>query len=400
MGLQDDPSLDLEVEAEGVPLRLVARLLELDIPVRGRIGEGTQLTVQGSVRRPSAAGTVHLQGLSAEGVALGSGPLEVTSEDLPSQGPLAAHRELRVTGELTAPGPTEGGLQWTVDAVVALGETARGRRQASEFPPVDAEIDVRFDRIALDTLLSGLLRDTQSDTPITGRLDQLRAHVLTCDPASAMLTDCLAQTRTDRSLEVSLQMDEAWIGGHEPTTTDPCQDPTILCAPEEYTDASGRTRDNELQASIDWPTITLDRPWRWTTGGPNPAQLILSGNVDLSTPPPTAAADPADTRRAGCEPPPLDDLAVAPITPGAAPRRDPRSARHGGDRRTAGLRGPRTRPRPPRRGSGPPRARRRRGGLGADHAARGHRPGPGGAIARRRRPGFPGGGRRPRPADR
>ncbi|MEM9460072.1 MAG: translocation/assembly module TamB domain-containing protein [Myxococcota bacterium] len=316
IGLQDDPSLDLEVEAQGVPLRLVARLLEVDVPLRGRIGDGTQLTVQGSVRRPSAAGTVQLQDLSAEGVVLGTGPLEVTSQDLPAEGPLAAHRELRVTGELTAPGRAQGGLQWTVDAVVALGETSRARRRTSGMPAVDAEVDVRFNRIALDTLLAGLLRGTEDTVPITGQLDELSAHVLTCDPASAMLTDCLDEQRTERSLEVSLQMGEAWVGGHEPTTTNPCQDPTILCAPEEYTDDTGRTRDNQLRASIDWPMVTLDRPWRWTTGGPTPAQLVLSGNLDLSTP--TASNTPPDPERTGCEPPPLEELMTTPVAPGAA----------------------------------------------------------------------------------
>ncbi|MCA9648523.1 MAG: translocation/assembly module TamB domain-containing protein [Myxococcales bacterium] len=277
VGLSSDPALDLEVEAEGVPLRLVARLLEADVPVRGRIGRGTSLVVGGTMRRPAVGGTVQLSGLSAEGIALGDGLLEVTSEDLPANGPLASHRELRVGGELRTPEGRAGGIQWTLDAVVALGETPRSRRKKdSGLPPLDAEVDVRFDRISLDTLLRGLNRGTGNAPTITGRLDQLGAHVLTCDPGAAMISDCLDEHRSERSLEISLQLDGAWVSGREPTTADPCQDPGVLCTA------------SALEASIDWPKIVLDRPWAWRTGGVTPTQLTLTGDLDLSEPPPDA----------------------------------------------------------------------------------------------------------------
>ncbi|MCX4244399.1 translocation/assembly module TamB domain-containing protein [Paraliomyxa miuraensis] len=308
VGLQDDPELDLDVEARGVPLRLVARLLDADVPVRGRIDDGTQLSVRGSLRRPSVAGTVQLQGLSAEGIALGSGQLEVTSEDMPAEGPLAAHRELRVGGELATPETGDGGIAWTVDAVVALGEVPRVRGRSASVPPFDAEVEVRFNRISLTTLLRGLTRGTGDTPTITGRLDQLRAHVITCDPHASMISACRPGSRDEQSLEISLQMGRAWVGGREPTTTDPCQDATILCAPERIGDL-----DNRLQATIDWPRIVLDRPWRWQTGGPDPAQLELSGQLDLSSP-----SEPAPTRTArnDCTPPP------APRGPRVGPRPD------------------------------------------------------------------------------
>ncbi len=318
VGLEEDPTLDLDVEAQGVPLRLVARLLELDLPVRGQIGRGTKLDVSGSVRRPRVKGSVELLGLSVEGVALGSGTLEVTNQDLPAQGPLAAHRELRVSGELaTTPGRSAGGIQWTVDAVVALGETERRRRRGdSSFPPIDAEVDVLFDRVSLDTLLRGLARGTDEEPTLVGRLDQLRAHVLTCDPAAAMLTDCVGDERPERSIEVSLQLDRAWVGGHEPSTADPCQDPTILCAPNTV-DKDGRSIDNRLQAKIDWPTIELERDWQWQTGGVTPAELVLSGTLDLSTPPEGSATKAVPTR-VSCEPPPLESLEHIPEVAGQA----------------------------------------------------------------------------------
>lgn len=316
VGLSDDPALDLVVEARGVPLRLVGRLLEADVPVRGRIDEGTRLAVRGTLRRPSVAGTVQLRGLLAEGIALGSGALEVTSEDLPAQGPLAAHRELRVGGELATPDDgAEGGIAWTVDAVIALGELARTRGKAG-LPPFDAEVDVRFNRIALPTLLRGLTRGTGDAPPITGRLVELGAHVLTCDPHASMISACHGGQRDEQSLEVSLQMGRAWVGGREPTTTDPCQDPTILCAPERIGE-----EDNRLQATIDWPRIVLDRPWRWQTGGPDPARLELSGEVDLSSPTGSAAARPEAVAAGGideCVPPSPAALRTHPLAAGAS----------------------------------------------------------------------------------
>ncbi len=308
VGLGSDPALDLDVSAKGVPLRLVARLLEVDVPVRGRVGGGTQLQVGGTVGRPSVAGTVQLAGLSAQGIALGSGALEVTSQDLDAVDTLAAHRELRVEGELSS--ENDEGIQWTIDAVVALGELpSRRRGGASTLPPVEAQVDVRFARIALPTLLRGVSRGTGTTAPFTGRLDQLGARVLTCDPAATMLSDCVGDQHEDRSLEVSLQLDKVWVASREPTTTDPCRDPGVLCT------------NNDLQATIDWPTIELDHPWRWSTGGATPAQLTLTGNFDLSTPPPVAAA----TAPARCRAPGLDALRSTPPDPTAA-----RAEVHGG----------------------------------------------------------------------
>jgi hypothetical protein len=299
---------------EGVPLRLVARLLGLqEVPVRGKIVAGTSLAVKGSLRRPSVNGSIHLSGLSAQGVALGSGLLEVTSEDVGEQGPLAAHRELRVDGELSTGSERADGIRWTIDAVVALGEVPRGKAP-SRMPPFDAEVDVRFARVSLDTLLRGLSRGTGQAPTLTGRLEELGAHVVTCDPHASMISTChdAKESRREQSLEVSLQLASAWVGGREPTTADPCQDPTILCAPEQIGDV-----DNRLQATIDWPKIVLDRPWRWRTGGLAPAELELRGDLDLS-----ASASPTDapaTAAAGdCAPPHADRLRPRVTAEGAA----------------------------------------------------------------------------------
>ena len=228
----------------------------------------------------------------------------MTSEDLPAEGPLAAHRELRVGGELRTPEGLDGGIQWTLDALIALGETRPGRRSA--FPPLDAEVDVRFDRISVQTLLRGLTRGTDDMPTFVGRLEGLGAHVLTCDPGDAMISDCLVSD-DERSLEVSLQLDKAWLSGREPTTADPCQDPAAVCT------------TNDLQAAIDWPQIHLDHPWVWQTGGRHPAELTLNGDFDLSDPDPTRIASKAEEEGApDCVPLPLDDFKMEDPPDGVA----------------------------------------------------------------------------------
>src|SRR5690606_25256497 len=91
--IEDDPRLDLTVGARGVPLDVVTRLLNIEAAIRGQIGRGTELAVGGRVSQPRVDGVVALNGLSAEGIALGSGNLEVTSNDVERSGPLAEHRE-------------------------------------------------------------------------------------------------------------------------------------------------------------------------------------------------------------------------------------------------------------------------------------------------------------------
>src|SRR5690606_8919673 len=86
----------------------------------------------------------------------------------------------------------------------------------------------------------------------------------------------------------------------------------ILCAPERIGD-----EDNRLQATIDWPRIVLDRPWRWQTGGPDPARLELSGDLDLSEGSPTATAE-AEPTATGCAPPQPGTQRGRAQDPGAA----------------------------------------------------------------------------------
>src|SRR5690606_5413564 len=182
--IEDDPELDLLVQARGVPIDIVSRLLDVDAGVRGQIGRGTELRVGGRLSQPRVDGVVALNGLSAKNIALGSGRLDVTSEDFPAQGPLAAHRGLRVRGELATrrnrnrERARRDNIEWTVDAVVALGA------RHGNGPEISAQLDVTFRELSIPHLLFEPA-DDDAAPPIDGQLQGASAHVLTCSPGPA-----------------------------------------------------------------------------------------------------------------------------------------------------------------------------------------------------------------------
>lgn len=287
IGLEDDPELDLVVMADNLPFDVVTRLLELELPMQGLLARGTKLSVQGRVSRPKVDGTVAMHGVSASGIALGSGQLEVTSEDFPSMGPLAEHREVRARGELSTLGNRHHqgrDLQWSVDAVVAIGAARKGGT-----PAVAAQLDVEFDRLALASLMADPL-EVEDHNPIQGILQGVSAHVLTCNRGAPMLSDCIdGGPHEAQTLAVKLRVDDAWLSGSGSKTPGDCTSATTLCS------------DNALSATLEWPMLELEEPWVLVTGGKSPARLELSGAYDLSTPPRTAAVETA----AACVPPRL-----------------------------------------------------------------------------------------------
>lgn len=300
VGLRGDPSLDLEVSARGVPVGVVARLLDLDAPVRGQIAEGTDLRVGGTVSRPKVEGLVRLVGLSSQGLLLGSGQLEVTSADDEGDGPLAGHREVRARGELSTPAGDPARLQWSIDAVVAIGEARRGAK-----PPVDAEIDVELDQMSLSTLLA--TADPTGTAPrVSGRLEGIGGHVLTCNEHAPMLSACLDTGDAKPALAIDLQVDRTWVSGEgiDESTVDPCALATTLCS------------EDRLDARLNWPVLELAGPWALSMGNRRSARLVVTGGLDLSspevedTPPATAEAV------AACRPPALSGGSV-----GRRPRR-------------------------------------------------------------------------------
>lgn len=298
-----DPGLDLFVEARGVPLTIVAKLLDVDPTLRGQIGSGTELTVGGTLRRPRVEGHLALVGLSAAGIGLGTGELEVTSEDYAAEGPLAAHREVRVEGELRT-GRRRRPVQWAIDAVFAIGETP----ERGESPPLAAQLDVDFDHVSLETLLRNPV-DPQLSPPVEGELEEITAHVLTCNEGRAMLSDCIGtdgSTPLEQTLSVELAMESGWVRSSlVPLAegTAPCDSETTLCS------------QTPLEARVEWPKVALMRPFDVAAGGKGGARVSVSGEFDLSSPPQTSTDTP---RAVECRPPGLSSGQLGTMATGAA----------------------------------------------------------------------------------
>jgi len=290
--IEDDPNLDLHVTARGVPLEIVGRLLNLDAEVRGQIGEGTALSVRGSVQQPQVDGVVALNGLSAEGIALGGGRLEVTSDDFAAEGPLVGHRELHVRGEL-ATRSRQGGrrrarkpIEWTVDALVAIGAGPDRDR-----PAVSAQLNILFKRLSIPELFF----DQSESAPLDGELLGASAEVVTCSAGAPMISACVDPGAPD-GLSIELSLDRAWIRGGSPSDTadEPCNDPATICA------------RSPLIAGLEGSRVELKEPWSLGTGGPQGSTVTIAGVFDLSELPPLGdAGEPSPTEKV-CTPPPPD----------------------------------------------------------------------------------------------
>ncbi len=288
VSLADDPALDLEVAAAGVPLGLLSQVFDQELPIRAQIAHGTRMKVTGTVSRPAAEGTVHLEGVHVAGVELGGGELRVATQDVPREGPLAPHRELQVTGELHT---QQREVDWTVDALVAMG--AKGA--------IEATGRLYFAHLAIPHLLTAPhLADLAR--AIDGEVAGVSADAVSCSPGAPMLSPCMNGSRTEQSLTVGLEIDRAWLGPRPPGGTkraNPCTDADVLCS------------RNRLLAEVDGPIVRLREPWRLSAA--TGQQLALEGAIDVSSPP-----APAGTRR--CQ---------DPSVPARAPTGKGRARLHG-----------------------------------------------------------------------
>ncbi|MCR9165449.1 MAG: hypothetical protein ACE37F_11915 [Nannocystaceae bacterium] len=296
LSLDADPVLNLDVDARNVPMATVARLLDADLGVYGQLAS-TQLVVGGTVGKPRVDGEMSFAGLSASGIALGAGTLEIHSEDYPGSGPLAEHRELRVQGELQQ-SRGDSSLLWSLDSVVAIGTAASGSSV------VEAQVDVEFDKVTLATLLRDPV-DPSRSPPVEGELDEVSAHLLACNRDVTMLSDCVGVEPAedqDLALSVAFAVESAWMRSATdplPKGADPCDSPSTLCTA------------GALAASVEWPVVRLEQPWRVRSGGAEGATLALSGAFDLSE------VDPAGGKATpgACEPPPLSGRPLPPADP-------------------------------------------------------------------------------------
>ncbi|MCB9702641.1 MAG: translocation/assembly module TamB domain-containing protein [Myxococcales bacterium] len=273
VGFDDDTTLDLHLSAWGLPLSLFAEAGGLaEFPVGGQVSPGTSIDISGPLSRPALSGKVALTAMSASGIPLGRGTLELSTEDLAAGGGLGERREVRLGGAFTrrkaAADPADK-LDWTMRGLVAFGTKPR-----KGDAPFAAEITADFGHLPVSNLLHGSedgLRDT-----VAGQLEGLRVRARVCDPQVALIENCRGSVGADAhdlglDLRVDMELDRLWIRERGGKPADPCDDPTSLCS------------KSQLAATLDGTEIRLGAPWTLRSGGNKEGQdLTLTGTVDLS----------------------------------------------------------------------------------------------------------------------
>ncbi len=291
LGFESDPTLMLTIEAAGLPLSTLTRIVDDEVPLQGTLAAGTRLRLEGTVSRPAVDGSLRMQNVSAAGIPLGGGELTFSSNDIPSDrdAGLAAHREMRIDGALQNTRPGAGGtdtLSWDVRGLIAFGEKPPRRRGKSTSAPVQMELDVNFRHLPLDKLLTH--PDRKAWRPhVLGQLDDLRVGVEYCPEGPDFLTVC-TKTRVDGRardpLEIEMSLDELWMMAAESSTRlgpvgatsvaqrreAACKDPSSLCS------------TNRLVARLHGNSLELESPWRLRSGGERGAPLAVEGSFDIS----------------------------------------------------------------------------------------------------------------------
>lgn len=296
-----DPALDLTVTAGGLPTSAITGILGLgDIPAGAQIGGGTNLAVTGTVARPSVHGAVELKAIHAGGVPLGSGLLNVDSQDLPAADGLAARREIKAVGSFGDDGGRGPSYDWELDAVAAFGPKLKKTSKV----PVSADVELRFKNLPLVNALraAGLKADG-----LYGQLEGLALTAQSCSPELPLLTSCLWNDEQQDKVQVRVELDRLWAAGTAPRghvaagsgeQGDPCRTKESLCSA------------NRLVASLDGTRLKLRDGWELRTGGRDEGtNLTLSGDLELSsapsaTPTPPAPEPPKDAPKDAATPEP------------------------------------------------------------------------------------------------
>ncbi|MBL9106917.1 MAG: translocation/assembly module TamB domain-containing protein [Myxococcales bacterium] len=286
VSFDNDPALDLDVSAAGLPISAITDILGMkDLPAGAQIGGGTKLDVTGTVARPAVHGQVELKAIHAAGVPLGSGLLTLDSTDLPAADGLAARREIKAVGSFGDEGSRGQHFDWELDAVAAFGPKPRKTAKV----PVSADVSVRFENLPL---MNALRAANLKAEGLSGQLEGLALNVQSCSPDLPLISSCLWDQQKRDAVQVRVELDRLWAAGSAPRSGvaagsgdpgDPCRTKESLCS------------QNRLVASLEGTRLKLRDGWELRSGGRDGgADLTLSGDLELSSEKPEAPAAPAD----------------------------------------------------------------------------------------------------------
>ena len=265
VGLSTPHPLDLDVQAGGVPLGLLTSMFVDESPIFAQIAPGTRLRVGGTAVRPSAHGTVRVVGVHVGGLDLGAGELRIDSADIDRAGPLAAHRELRIEGDLATP---NGDLQARLDALLAIGQDGT----------VDAQGTVYVPTITLDHLLRSLEGPQTGLPQVVAGIEGLGASLLACGGTRPMISDCAARRSHEATLGAQVSAERLFVvsrASYDAARGPACDGAVALCSVQS------------VRANVTGTKIQLERPVELRTRAGR--AVTVAGSFDLA--PPRATGD-------------------------------------------------------------------------------------------------------------
>ncbi len=297
----DDPALDFQLEAGGLPVSALVGMAGVEsLPIGGQVLRGTELEVKGTLARPSVHGNVNLSAMSAAGIPLGSGKLVLDSRDCDAGLPcseresasgdellaasgLAARREVQVHGKLggkrlAKDDPSR--LDWTVDATVAIGALGKKRAGARASAPVSAEFTARFGHLPVGSLLRAA--DPRLRDNLIGQFEDLAVSARLCAPGTKLLASCteeeMSVSEWGLNPKLNLSLARLWLRSASSLPKsgrlgdeDPCEHAEALCSDPA----------TPLVAELDGTRIHIREPWRlltWDRGGPGRKRASQGGS--------------------------------------------------------------------------------------------------------------------------
>ncbi|MCA9713568.1 MAG: hypothetical protein KC468_02625, partial [Myxococcales bacterium] len=285
LSFAEDPALDFQLETGGLPVSALVGMAGVEsLPIGGQVRRGTELEIGGTLARPSVHGNINLSAMSAAGIPLGEGRLLLDSEDCgagqPCEGDatsgdqllaasgLAARREVRVRGSFGGAKRAKDDprrLDWTVDAVLAIGALERkGKRGGRASAPISTEFTARFGHLPLANLLHA--SDPRLSQNLIGQFEDLAVSARLCAPGHKLLASCteeeMSVSEWGLNPKLNLSLDRLWLRSASSLPksgrlegADPCEHPEALCSDP----------NTPLVAELDGTRIRIREPWKLLT---------------------------------------------------------------------------------------------------------------------------------------
>jgi hypothetical protein len=285
VGFDSDPTLDLTLSAKGLPLRALTNFVDPTLDLRGRLADGSNLSVRGTLSRPDVSGKLELRGIAFDSFGLGSGRLGFASqESRRSASDPTPVRKIAISGQLDHPDHREASVQLNAD----IGFASSGKNTST----LQARLDASVAQIPVERLLSRPGDESMSQA-IDGYLTGMHVRARYCPGAVAILAECQSPANDERkapaasddalqALGVEVTLDHFWLGPSQQNGEKTAE--TRTGASIECPAKASLCSRSPLHAKLDDNQLELKTPWFLATGAAGSIEETISveGAFDLS----------------------------------------------------------------------------------------------------------------------